>query len=219
MGQVGAGRTVCIEHVIKPWPWDSDLCWPWRRYQVSRCILVPEHSCPGILLPWDWAWVWSWTSRLRASQRRGHCTQRARVLNLGSSSLGAKQRLGRPRACREGPWGLSDVWGPPNQERVLVRGAWWGVGLREARVLQLIITVAQIRPCQLEAESVWQKGLSGWRDRQDSVSIAWDHAGLKTILTYDWDDGAQQVGGETLLYVGLLYWFLESFLTLTSLYP
>lgn len=57
--------------------------------------------------------------------------------------------------------------------------------LREARVLGLIITVAQIRACQLEAESVGQKGFCGWRGRLDGVSTALDHARHKTLSTCD----------------------------------
>lgn len=50
MGQVGAGRTVWTEHVIKSWPWSSDPCWPRRPWSLaSWCFLVPEHSYPGIL--------------------------------------------------------------------------------------------------------------------------------------------------------------------------
>ena len=88
--------------------------------------------------------------------------------------------------------GWPEGWRPSVQERVQAEVC------REARVLGLIITVAQLRSCQLEAESVWQKGLCGWRGRHNSVSTVSDRARHKMFSICDWDPGAWQVGGETL---------------------
>lgn len=100
-GARGAGRTVCSGHVIKPWPRSSDLCCPWGPWSLaSWCTLVPEHSCSGILTVLGL--VLFCTSRLQALQRRGHCVQKLRVMNLRFSPLGAKQRLGSLHACKEG---------------------------------------------------------------------------------------------------------------------
>ena len=69
--------------------------------------------------------------------------------------MGAKQRLGSLHACKEGP--LELPWGVQRAGGQLMRKGCGeryseGVVLREARVPGLIITVAHIRPHQLEAD-------------------------------------------------------------------
>lgn len=146
--------TVCVEHVIKPWPQPSELCWPWGPWSLAswyipgpRVLLPRDSRCPGPGPGYSSALPGSRPSRMRSLYLR------ARVMNVGSSSSGAKQGLGslgaHKKALHKLPQGYQMAWRPGKGTG---KGS-EGVVLKGARVLGFIITVAQ-------------EGPDSWKQRQ-----------------------------------------------------
>jgi hypothetical protein len=107
------------------------------------------------------------------------------------------QRLASQSIRKEDPQEL--LWGleaPATGTGVEERGV--GGGVLRGRVLRLIISMAQIRPCQLEANYWGQNRLRECRGRRVGESAVWDHAKHQAVSACDRDPWAWGMGGKVL---------------------